>query len=57
MKKIIEKFLIISIFVMIIMSTFLSIINVYSQAENIVKIGWGGTSFDTFNPFTTYAQV
>jgi len=57
MKKIIKKFLITSIFVMIIMSTFLSMINVYSQAENIVKIGWGGTSFDTFNPFTTYAQV
>ena len=23
----------------------------------VVKIGWGGTSFDTFNPFTTYAQI
>ncbi|MEM4486810.1 MAG: ABC transporter substrate-binding protein [Zestosphaera sp.] len=31
----------------------------YSQAPGTTtfRVGWGGTSFDTFNPFTTYAQI
>jgi peptide/nickel transport system substrate-binding protein len=31
----------------------------YSQAAGgtTFRVGWGGTSFDTFNPFTTYAQI
>jgi peptide/nickel transport system substrate-binding protein len=30
----------------------------FAQTQNVVfRVGWGGTSFDTFNPFTTYAQI
>ncbi len=31
---------------------------VSAQPQEVVfRVGWGGTSFDTFNPFTTYAQI
>ena len=32
---------------------------VYPQQSGatVFRVGWGGTSFDTFNPFTTYAQI
>ncbi|MEM2021914.1 MAG: ABC transporter substrate-binding protein [Zestosphaera sp.] len=32
---------------------------VHSQqsGEVVFRVGWGGTSFDTFNQFTTYAQI
>ncbi|WP_434731956.1 ABC transporter substrate-binding protein [Thermogladius sp. KZ2Tp1] len=28
-----------------------------AQATKVFRVGWGGTSFDTFNPFTTYATI
>ncbi|MEM3912719.1 MAG: ABC transporter substrate-binding protein [Desulfurococcaceae archaeon] len=29
-----------------------------SNAQQVVfRVGWGGTSFDTFNPFTTYTMI
>jgi peptide/nickel transport system substrate-binding protein len=30
---------------------------VNSQQVKVFRVGWGGTSFDTFNPFTTYATI
>jgi peptide/nickel transport system substrate-binding protein len=29
----------------------------YGQQVKVFRVGWGGTSFDTFNPFTTYAAI
>ncbi|MEZ0393782.1 MAG: ABC transporter substrate-binding protein [Desulfurococcaceae archaeon] len=28
-----------------------------ASPEVVFRVGWGGTSFDTFNPFTTYASI
>ncbi|ADV65138.1 extracellular solute-binding protein family 5 [Desulfurococcus mucosus DSM 2162] len=30
---------------------------VISQGQSVFRVGWGGTSLDTLNPFTTYAQI
>ncbi|WP_440059618.1 ABC transporter substrate-binding protein [Thermogladius sp. 4427co] len=30
---------------------------VIAQSQTVFRVGWGGTSFDTFNPFTTYATI
>ncbi|AFL66821.1 ABC transporter substrate-binding protein [Desulfurococcus amylolyticus] len=28
-----------------------------AQSQSVFRVGWGGTSLDTFNPFITYAQI
>ena len=47
--------LVILIFAISMFSTYFSAVK--AQNETIFRVGWDGTSFDTFNPFTTYAQV
>jgi len=27
------------------------------ESQTVFRVGWGGTSLDTLNPFTTYAQI
>ena len=47
--------LIILLFAISMFSTYFSAAK--AQNEVVFRVGWDGTSFDTFNPFTTYAQV
>ncbi|PUA32265.1 MAG: peptide ABC transporter substrate-binding protein [Zestosphaera tikiterensis] len=49
-------FLIIGLMVLSTISSYL--LKVEGQGNQVVfRVGWGGTSFDTFNPFTTIAQI
>lgn len=32
-------------------------LQITSAQQVVFRVGWGGTSFDTFNPFTTYTQI
>ena len=43
---------------LLISSLIIPFLSVYAADEEVIfRVGWDGTSFDTFNPFTTYAQV
>ena len=48
--------IVILIFAISMFTSYLTTANAQNN-EVIFRVGWDGTSFDTFNPFTTYAQV
>lgn len=49
----------VALFVMAALAvSMLPLINTHAQSNPVVfRVGWGGTAFDTFNPFTTIAQI
>ncbi len=53
-----DKTLIALTILAIIAASMVPVVSLKAQNQEVVfRVGWGGTAFDTFNPFTTIAQI